>query len=234
MVEVFAIKTVSADTFEIFRRSFLQMLPAGSREAVLRFRMPRDEQRSLLGECLARYRLSVVTGIPPSELDLTRSEKGKPELADAGPVHFNISHSGDWVVVAVAEKEVGIDVEKIRDPQYRIAERFFSKPELTELNRLDGEQKTAYFFDLWTLKESYLKLLGKGLTQSLGSFTVVNDNGTFRLMLKGKEENGICFRQYPIDPAYKLSVCSYDASFESGITTMTIRELQQKIRHGKR
>ena len=130
-------------------------LPESSRAAVLKFRKPADLQRSLLGEALARAQLSRVSGIPAIDLTIVRTEKGKPHLEDFPDLHYNISHSGEWVVMAQSDMEVGIDVERIREPQYRIAVRFFSAQELQELNRLNGKAKKEFFFDLWTLKESY-------------------------------------------------------------------------------
>ena len=61
-------------------------------------------------------------------------------------VFFNISHSGEWVVVALADKEIGIDVEKLKKPVYRIAERYFSKVELENLNQLSSGFKASLFF----------------------------------------------------------------------------------------
>ena len=137
-----------------------------------------------------------------------------------------MSHSGDWVVFAFAKKEVGIDIEKIKKINYRIAERFFSTEEFLSLNEKSGKEKQEYFFDLWTMKESYLKLIGTGLTRSLDSFTIFHKNNRYNL--KESSSNSIepiYIRQYNIDENYKLSVCSYIDSFVEEVEIFTLNNL---------
>jgi 4'-phosphopantetheinyl transferase len=169
--------------------------------------------------------LAAATGIPAVELQIKRSEKGKPEIPGFQSVHFNISHSGKWVVAAQSNMDVGIDIENIRAPQYRIAERFFSGTELKALNLLEGDEKRNYFFDLWTLKESYLKMLGKGLTQSLGSFTMKKSDDGFVLLQNGREDITTYFYQPSLDQDYKLSVCSRSPVFNRKVSLIKIDEL---------
>lgn len=234
MVEVFGILRTPEKVFARFKEPLLKQLPDESRTALAKFRKPDDFQRSLLGEALARMLLSSLTGKPAGMLPLGRTEKGKPVLMDQNELHYNISHSGDWVVVAISNHEVGIDVEKIRDPDYRIAERFFSPLELGELNGLSGEARKNYFFDLWTLKESYLKLLGKGLTQSLGSFTMTRRNDGFKIILNGRIDDTIHFFQDQIDPEYRLSVCCRSPIYDTRVVRVTADELLNKLEHGNK
>jgi 4'-phosphopantetheinyl transferase len=232
MVKLFTVKTLPEKAFEGYREQLMEGLSEGSRTAVLKFRKPADLQRSLLGEILARTQLSRETSIPASELAIVRTIKGKPYLEGNPNLHYNISHSGDWVVMALSDREVGIDVERIREPHYRIAERFFSAPELEELNRLQGKAKKDFFFDLWTLKESYLKLLGKGLTKSLGSFTLKRDHGEFILVTGDVKDDSVHFTQVPIDPAYKLSVCHRSTPCDPEPLRMTVENLSEQMQHG--
>ncbi len=225
MLEVFAVHTMPEQEFDSLAGKFMELLPPESAAGVLRFRRAADRQRSLLGEALARIRLAILTGRNPADLVMRRLEKGKPILENCPGYHFNVSHSGTWVVAAISDREVGIDVERVRDPQYRIAERFFSAEELEMLDRLEGEEKQHLFFDFWTLKESYLKLLGKGLTQSLGSFTLGRSEGTYRLVLNGTPDTSIQFRQFPLDPAYRLSVCCRASGMEAHFERLTVPEL---------
>jgi 4'-phosphopantetheinyl transferase len=226
LVEVY---TISCDTLfdsEQEKQKLLDQLPEITKARLKRFRNDLDFTRSLAGEALARFLLSQKTGKNSRQIIFKINEKGKPSITGPEQIHFNISHSGKWVTVAVSNAEVGIDIELIREPQFRIAERYFSEEELADLNKLTGANKVNYFFDLWTLKESFLKLLGRGLTRSLGSFTIRKEKDNFRLKYSlDQNDQNIYFNQYSIDPEYKLSVCSVSGSFVPVATQIKVHEI---------
>jgi 4'-phosphopantetheinyl transferase len=90
-------------------------------------------------------------------------------------LEFNLSHSGNYVLIVVAEEhKVGIDVEKIRPDMENesIANRFFSSREVSELMAVPPEQRKLAFFNCWTRKEAYIKAQGLGLSLPLDSFDV--------------------------------------------------------------
>ena len=100
---------------------------------------------------------------------------GKPFLDDPAAtwLRFNLSHTGELALVAVAHgREVGVDVEEIRGGRRieGIAERRFTPAEASELRRLSGDERVAAFHRLWTRKEAYVKATGAGLVGGLGSF----------------------------------------------------------------
>ena len=176
---------------------------------------------------ISRKILSQRISIPTQAIHFKKTLKGKPYLEN-DPIRFNISHSGDWVVLAVADIDVGIDVETLRDVNYRVATRFFSKDENTLLEKLQGKDKANLFFDFWTLKESYLKLLGTGLTKSLSSFTIVKKEDIFTLKENtNKKREPVFFKQYDIAENYKLSVCSYENDFSKKPKVFTLKELMR-------
>lgn len=226
MIEVFAIKLLDENIFESQKEGLLSYLPKEGREAVLRYKTAKGSQRNLLGELISRKIIQQKSSIPTQEIHFKKTKKGKPFLNNS-PIHFNISHSGDWVVLAVADMDVGIDVEKLRNINYRVATRFFSKGENAALKQLEGIDKLKLFFDFWTLKESYLKLLGTGLTKSLSSFTIIRDNNNFKLKenISNKHE-AVFFRQYNFAEDYKLSVCSYKNDFVNKPKIYTVEELK--------
>lgn len=225
MIEVFAIKLVEDHVFEAQKEGLLGYLPIEGQEAVLRHKTNKGAQRTLFGELISRKIIQNKTSIPTQEIHFNKTIKGKPFLHNS-PIHFNVSHSGNWVVLAVADIDIGIDVEVLRDVNYRVATRFFSKDENLLLEQLQGKDKTNLFFDFWTLKESYLKLLGTGLTKSLSSFTIVRDEDNFSLKenLKNKHE-AVYFKQYDLAEDYKLSVCSYKDDFDEQPRIYSIQEL---------
>jgi phosphopantetheinyl transferase len=80
-------------------------------------------------------------------------------------LEFNLSHSGDFALVAVTQgRKVGVDVERIRQgiSSHVIAQQYFSKAEVAELQSLPFEQREAAFFTCWTRKEAYIKAQGLG------------------------------------------------------------------------
>jgi len=117
------------------------------------------------------------------------------------------------VVSDFGKTSVRIDVEKIKPANFKVAERFFSKAEITDINKLEGFEKNKYFFDLWTLKESYLKLLGKGLTKALNTFTVRNSADGFTLKDTFGKTEKVFFKQYYPDDNHICSVCSFSNQF---------------------
>lgn len=88
---------------------------------------------------------------------LTCESSGKPFFEDYPNFHFNISHSENLIAVAVADSPVGVDIEKLRNTNLKIAERFFSEREKGFVKDSDS------FLYVWTRKEALLKKTGEGL-----------------------------------------------------------------------
>lgn len=225
MIEVYAIKLVENPMFEYVKKELSGYLPKESKEAVLRHKTEKGAQRTLLGELLSRIIISQKTDLPTHKIHYRKTVKGKPYIPDSF-VHFNVSHSGEWVVLAVADVEVGIDIEVLREVNYRVATRFFSTEENDLLEQVIGNEKLELFFDFWTLKESYLKLLGTGLTKSLSSFSIVRDNNIYKLNENtNNKQEPVFMRQYHLSDEYKLSICSYVDEFVEELKVVTIEEL---------
>jgi 4'-phosphopantetheinyl transferase len=122
-----------------------------------------------MGRGLLRSILGQYLDIEPACLDFAYESRGKPVLTRGGPaLHFNLSHSGDLSLLAVARAApVGADLEQLRPlPDIdRISATFFSAHENVELQAMPQEQKLEGFFNGWTRKEAYLKATGQGITE---------------------------------------------------------------------
>lgn len=105
-----------------------------------------------------------------ANLEICADENGKPYFKNRPDFHFNISHSGNLIAVAFSSSPVGVDIEKLRDANLKIAKRYFSSEEK------DYVKNYQDFFYVWTRKEAYLKRTGTGLRQSLSSFSVLDNN----------------------------------------------------------
>lgn len=194
----------------------LELLPDSSRNRILKITNEDSFGRSVLGELLIRYSLAELAGTKLENNEFTLSPKGKPSLPNDHGLHFNMSHSADRIAVAVGNSEVGIDVEQTRRVNFRVAERFFSAPEINDLMALPEEERQEYFFTLWTIKESFLKAIGSGLTRSLNTFTV--ERSLFGFSLTGGEPASKYFvHTYKPCDQYQLAVCSLGNDFPSDI-----------------
>lgn len=121
--------------------------------------------------CRARLRQILATYLQcaPARIEFSYGLYGKPELAGrAGEhLHFNLSHAGEWAVLAVsAAAPLGVDIERI-DPLLdygKLAARFFAAAEQRELAAVAQERRRRVFYRLWTRKEARLKGEGKGFS----------------------------------------------------------------------
>ncbi|WP_160319871.1 4'-phosphopantetheinyl transferase family protein [Pseudomonas asplenii] len=129
-----------------------------------------------LREVLARY-----LECEPARITLGQGPHGKPRLL--GPqepsLHFNLSHSQGWLVLAVSASPVGVDVEvhQPRDVQ-ALCRRFFSVGEQRALSRTAPSRRLAYFYRLWTLREAWAKATGLGICQHWRQVRIARGHGT--------------------------------------------------------
>ena len=148
-------------------------------ERVRRFTRPADRQRQLLARGLVREVLAPVLGLPPERIAFKLGAHGKPAVAgDRAGVHFNLSHSGDWVALALArDSEVGIDIEAPAGHHRMdaIAARLYGPTERTWLAAASAERRLDTFYRLWTVREAYLKAVGIGLAGASGQDCLTPD-----------------------------------------------------------
>ena len=132
-----------------------------------------DRHLSLVSRALVRYLIAEVTRQDPESLCFSTNEHGKPFLVGFPEIHFNLSHSHGAAVCALCRNAaVGVDVEDMgRHTDLSIAKRFFSSYETALVSKASGAEKRKLFFDIWTLKEAYIKAVGKGLSIPLNSFS---------------------------------------------------------------
>lgn len=101
--------------------------------------------------------------------EIAKDGNGKPFFKFLPDFYFNISHTDGLTVIAVSESEVGVDVEKLRKADLRIAKRRFLKCEAEYIKSAKSDRR---FFEVWTKKEAYLKYKGTGLAGGLDSVNV--------------------------------------------------------------
>ena len=146
-------------------------------ERAARFHFERDRQHFKAARLALRIILGRYLNLPPESLGFAQTEYGKPFLTNRGAagVLFNLSHSGEVALIAVArEREIGVDVELMRADfaTNDVAEHFFSVAEIYTLSGLEPHLRTQAFFNCWTRKEAYVKARGEGLSMPLDVFDV--------------------------------------------------------------
>jgi len=145
---------------------------------------------------LKYYYLPVLLGIKPTEIQLGVSHYGKPYLLNCPLIDFSISHSGEYVALAVAfGKKIGTDIELIdKDIDLTMKSIIFSELECSLINNYNN------FFVLWTKKESYLKCLGLGFGNEIYQHTKLNNS--LLESFNQHEINSFIFKEN-----YILSIC---------------------------
>lgn len=134
----------------------------------------RGRALSLFADLIIRQRICKVYDIPNKDIIFAKNQFGKPYLKNYNDFYFNISHSQDVIVVSFSNSEIGVDIERIKESDIRIAKRLFSQNE--QLYIMSADNSSEAFYEIWTRKETYIKYLGKGLSISLSSFdTLSND-----------------------------------------------------------
>jgi 4'-phosphopantetheinyl transferase len=127
-----------------------------------------DDQTHQQARRIARAVLAHSLGVEVDQIILTTTDNGKPALPDA-ELEFNISHSGDLALIAVATRTVGVDVEFVeeieRDELLETASYVLSDREHEELARMPEADRLLAYYRAWVRKEAYVKATGEGITR---------------------------------------------------------------------
>ena len=143
-----------------------------------RYRHDRDRQLHLMARWMCRTVLSrYEPDIEPFQWQFQPNIHGKPEVTGPknmdGILHFNITHTEGVVVMAVSRSgPVGVDVERVGRPMdyLGMSRRFFAEIEAESVRNSSEAERSELFYRIWTLKEAYVKAIGKGLAHALDSF----------------------------------------------------------------
>ncbi len=144
----------------------IDSLPEERRQKALRYRQEIDRKL-----CVASYMLleeSLKDSYGVECINLRYNEHGKPYLKDSKNIFFNISHCRYGVVCAVAEHEIGVDIQDIRPFRDSVPKKVFCDEEQKYIDTADDKNRA--FAHIWSKKEAYFKMLGRGLTKTMNEF----------------------------------------------------------------
>ena len=203
---------------QLYRRLYTG-LDVSRRAKADRFRFEKDKRLSVAAGALLQYALQMENIREPS-IDVTSN--GKPYLVGEEGLYFNLSHSEGMVMCAIAEKEVGCDVEKKTVLDRRLAEYVMTEYELGRIYDLEREtQQQEMFFRLWTLKESYMKATGLGIGLAPKSFGVIVRKDKIKVT-PTVDEREYHFKEYFVDDGYCYSCCSLSERFCDTMTEVDL------------
>jgi 4'-phosphopantetheinyl transferase len=186
---------------------------------------PLDRDRKVRTRAALREILARALDLEPRAISIGVGAEGKPEVSRSdrpGWPHFNVSHSGSRAVIAVSgSSEVGVDVEVVRELDWRdVAQRFFSPGEIVAVETTDPTRQLDAFFDCWVRKEAYVKGLGVGLRRPTTDFSVPLAPDGGRVDDAGSGDGGT-WRVRPVDlgPEWRAAL-----AVVGGDVRVTVRE----------
>jgi 4'-phosphopantetheinyl transferase len=190
----------------------VQTLSTDERARYDRLRSSHRRRDFAVAHALLRRLLSALGGGAPDAWTFETNQYGKPlltrELAAETGLTFNLAHTDGLVACIVAPGvDVGIDVEEIERPadEERIAGRYFSPVEQLALDGCSEQQRRIRFFEIWTLKEAYLKAIGTGFFSSLADFGFIFEDDT-SLRLEPPAGGGWQFGLYAPSQRHRMAV----------------------------
>jgi 4'-phosphopantetheinyl transferase len=227
-MKIFALSNLEAMNDLTFKK-LLTNVSSERQEKIKKFTRPDDAKRALLAEILIRSIIASKLKVSNKTIEFGTNKYGKPFLKGNFDLHFNVSHSENWIVCVIDDKPVGIDIEKMRPIKLEIAAQFFSDEEYKMLMSKDLKDQQHFFFDLWTLKESYIKAVGDGLSIALKSFTI---NFLEKAEIGVKLDNNLrnwTLKQYDLDPEYSMSMCALHKTFPDNVIIKKLKDIYYEL-----
>ncbi len=145
------------------------------RQKAARYHFAKDRDLYITAHAILRLLIARYIGQTTTEFGFAVNENGKPYLEGNNDIQFNISHSGEYVLLGMSRHNpLGVDVEIVKEfkNSNSIVERFFSEREKMHYNSLAAVDRDTIFFRYWVFKEAYIKALGVGMKYPLDQFTV--------------------------------------------------------------
>ena len=156
---------------------------------------------NLLRECLKVHGIVYTDDTP-----ITKNDMGKPSLTEHPRIHYNLSHAKGIAACIVTDRECGIDCEQVRKCSKGVMRRAFTEKERALVEGLPVEEQDLMFTRLWTLKESYVKAIGIGVSYPMDTVEFSFDGDS---IVTGVRD--CSFRHYLIKGGkYVVSVCLLD------------------------
>lgn len=217
MIYTYYIDVAQFDNKTLFREQ-LRLLSPYRQQKIALLRHEKDKNRSL-GAGVALAHALETYGLQEKSVEYEFGEWGKPALKYHPDIHFSLSHSGDYAICSIGDRQIGSDIELIKPGRLKVADRFFAQEELAWLYAAaDEAEVTRRMFRIWTMKESFLKATGMGISLPLADFAVSVDDGEETVRVKHHfNAKYYHMKEYAQLDGYCVAVCceeSRDAAYD--------------------
>lgn len=201
-------KKLSGKGYEI--DALIDSLPSFRKKKALQYHKMEDKLRSVyVWKLLEKtMHMTFMRDIKKESIDFNCY--GKPFFTGNNKIHFNLSHSGEIVACIIDLYPVGVDVEFVSPIDLSEIFGYFSEMEIADLLGLPAQEQIDYFYKLWTIKECYIKMRGKGLSLPLNSLSFKLNNNS--IDFNGGANSFWNFALHNINiglQSYKLSFCAF-------------------------
>jgi len=190
--------------------NLLKRVPEYRQKKTMSFKFEKGKIQSL-GVGLLLQLACNEAGLAHADEHVAYGKNGKPYLIDFPKVQFNLSHSGERVMAVVSPFEVGCDVEIVKGDRGKLAERFFMPEESAWIKHFKTpEAQSEAFYRLWTLKECYMKVTGRGMSLMPDAFALrIDENENIELYHEGARLE-YTFREINYSDGYRYALCLKD------------------------
>ncbi len=226
-MEIYVVKV--SDIREDRLNELCLLVDEEKKDKIKKFVNKKDKIRSLVAEILIRTIIIENLKINNKYIKFNKNKQGKPYLKNHLNFNFNISHSGEYVLCGIDNKDIGVDVEEIKNINIiEIAQNYFTTKEFEYIVSCDVEFQLNRFYEIWTLKESYIKCYGQGLSIPLTSFSIEVDQCKNIKVVRNNEYEEHAFKLFDIVQGYKIAVCSLNKEISNGIVMLNQNNLIDK------
>ncbi len=216
-MQIYILKVPSEISIQLFSR-LMEKISEERQEQINRLQFSKDKYLSLFSELIIRMHIQKMNLSPNAEIKFFRTEYGKLKV-ELDKMHFNVSHSGEYIACGIDNNEIGVDIEEVIPIDIEVSKLVFTKKEIAYINR-DHNNSIDHFYQLWTLKESLIKALGLGFHAELKRLELVDVD------LLSKYEEWY-FKTIDVVEGYKLSICSKKNDSDFTIEFLDYEEVQK-------
>ncbi|MDF2876986.1 MAG: hypothetical protein K0S30_82 [Clostridia bacterium] len=214
-MSIYAVKITDSKDNQLIN-TVVPRLSLEVQEKIKRLKRKEDKMRSVIGQLLIRTAVCEEL-CARKVLLIEKTPYGKPFLKEYPSIHFNLSHSGQWVVCVVHYLPVGIDIEKMEEIDLGFIKEILTQSEYRQIANNPEEKIKELFYEIWVAKESAVKALGKGLYMPFNQFEFLWEDKKYTVLPKDYTHRSLYFKQYRQFQGYKLAVCAYTEDFPDKI-----------------